>query len=406
MSFLAVLIAYSDRVNISVAAVAMKEELGWTQTTKGLVLSSFFIGYMAFMFVSGWLATRLGGKRVLGIAVLWWSVFTLLTPLVATISLPALIAARIAIGLGEAAVFPAALELFGRWVPSNERTRAVAILMSGLSLGTVVGLLVTGWIVGRTGWPAAFYFFGVIGLLWVGVWFQGAVNDPAADVRVQSAERALLASGTRPVDPAEPLPWRALLLRPAVLALVLTHFATTWTLYVFLTWLPSYFRDALGLSIANSGMVSAAPWLAMFLMTYGGALISDAIVRRTGRVAFTRKLLQSAGLLGSAAMLLLAHQTSTVPMALAVICVAAGLLGLTWAGYLPNFLDLAPRHSAVLMGFSNTFATIPGIVAVALTGWLVDVTGTYTAAFVLAAAISLAGTLAYIVLGRAEPIVT
>ena len=79
MCFLACVIAYTDRVNISVAAVSMKEDLGWSQTEKGFVLSSFFIGYMALMFASGWLATRFGGKRVLGAAVLAWSVFTLLT---------------------------------------------------------------------------------------------------------------------------------------------------------------------------------------------------------------------------------------------------------------------------------------------------------------------------------------
>ena len=70
LTFLACFIAYTDRVNISVAAIAMKEDLGWTQTEKGLVLSSFFVGYMLFMFASGWLATRYGGKRVLGLAVL------------------------------------------------------------------------------------------------------------------------------------------------------------------------------------------------------------------------------------------------------------------------------------------------------------------------------------------------
>ncbi|HEX7375412.1 MAG TPA: MFS transporter, partial [Steroidobacteraceae bacterium] len=69
MTFLACVVAYTDRVNISVAAVTMKEQLGWSQTEKGLVLSSFFIGYLLFMLASGWLATRYGGKRVLGVAV-------------------------------------------------------------------------------------------------------------------------------------------------------------------------------------------------------------------------------------------------------------------------------------------------------------------------------------------------
>src|SRR3954470_23165666 len=98
----AVLISYLDRTNISVAAIPMQGQFGWTETVKGWVLSSFFIGYLAFMAARGALANRCGGKIVLGVAVLWWSVFTALTPPAALLSLPALIAARIALGIGEA----------------------------------------------------------------------------------------------------------------------------------------------------------------------------------------------------------------------------------------------------------------------------------------------------------------
>src|SRR5476651_1552241 len=96
LTFLACVIAYTDRVNISVAAVAMKEHFGWSQTEKGMVLSAFFVGYMLCMFIAGLLAARFGGKRVAGGAVLVWSIFTLLTPLAATISIPTLIGARVA----------------------------------------------------------------------------------------------------------------------------------------------------------------------------------------------------------------------------------------------------------------------------------------------------------------------
>src|SRR5580765_4772440 len=96
----AVLISYIDRTNISVAAIPMQAQFGWTETAKGWVLSAFFVGYLAFMTASGALANRFGGKVVLGVAVLWWSLFTALTPAAALISFPALIAARIALGLG------------------------------------------------------------------------------------------------------------------------------------------------------------------------------------------------------------------------------------------------------------------------------------------------------------------
>src|SRR6202035_2080807 len=103
-------------------------------------------------------------------AVLWWSLFTVLTPPAALASLPLLVAARIALGLGEAAVFPASLNMISRWVPPVQRSRAVTLLTSTLSIATVFALPVTGWIVRGYGWPVPFYAFGAVGLLWAGAW--------------------------------------------------------------------------------------------------------------------------------------------------------------------------------------------------------------------------------------------
>ena len=116
-TFLGCIIAFTDRVNISVAAIAMKDHFGWSQTQKGLVLAAFFVGYLLFMFVAGLLANRFGGKRVVGYSVLAWSIFTLLTPAAATLSFAVLVAGRIGMGVGEAGMFPATYELFDRWVP-------------------------------------------------------------------------------------------------------------------------------------------------------------------------------------------------------------------------------------------------------------------------------------------------
>ncbi len=400
LMFLAIVIGYSDRVNISVAAVSMKEQFGWSQTTKGFVLSSFFIGYMSCMFISGWLCIRFGGKLVLGASVLWWSVFTLLTPVAAEVSIPALVAARIGMGMGEAAMFPAAIQMIGIWTAGREKDRGNSIVLSGIPLGTVIGLLATGWIVGHYAWPMAFYAFGVVGAVWCLAWFAIASDDPGSDPHVTQAERTMLAHNRFSSGAvAAKVPWEILLFRSSVWALVATHFATTWTLYMLLSWLPSYFRDVQHVSIADSGFLSAAPWLSMFLMTYVGIWLSQFVIRKTGRVAFGRKLLQCIGLLGSGAMLLLAQYTHSVGAALAVVCAATGLLGFCWVGYGSNFLDLAPRHSGLLVGFSNTFATVPGIVGVAIAGWLVDLTGSYSATFALAATVSVAGAVLYMIYG-------
>ena len=403
MAFLATLVGYTDRVNISVAAVAMKEELGWSQTQKGLVLSAFFVGYMLFMLASGWLATRFGGKRVLGLSVLAWSVVTILTPLSAQVSLATLFAARVAIGVGEAGLFPAAYELLGRWVPAGERTRAVARIMSGIPLGTIAGVMVTGWLVERFGWPMAFYACGAVGLVWFAVFQREVTNDPADDPRVSDEERARLPPPDARAHTAK-VPWRRLLLRWPVLAIVVAHFASTWNLYVLLSWLPSYFRDVQHLTIANAGLFSAAPWISNLAGIQLAAFATDRLIARGVAVTTVRKLMQCAGLLGAAGFLFAMRDVGSPNVALALLCAATGLQGLCACGFAPGMMDVAPRHGAVIYGVSNTFATLPGIVGVAVTGWLVDRTGTYSAAFALAAGVSIAGAVLFGLLFEARPL--
>jgi ACS family sodium-dependent inorganic phosphate cotransporter len=402
---LAVFIGYTDRVNISVASLAMREQFGWSQSTKGFVLSSFFIGYMLFMIVGGWLATRLGGRRVLGMSVLAWSVFTLLTPYAALASLPVLVAARIGMGVGEASLFPASYEMYSRWVPPTERSRAVALLLSAIPAGTVVGLPVTGWIVTRYGWPMAFYSFGVVGLAWVILWYLRIHNDPASDKRLSAEERALLPARRATGAGKDPVPWRTLFGAPAVWAIIASHFASNWALYFFLAWLPSYFKESLGLSIANAGLFSTVPWMVMFVAANSAGWISDALIKRGADVLVMRKIMQVAGLLIPAALLIAARNVHSATAALALMSVALGGLGISWVGHSPNILDVAGRHSAMLMSVSNCISQIPGVFGVWITGWLIDATGSYAAPFLLVAAVCISGAAVYIGFAQARSLV-
>ena len=405
LTFLCCIIAYTDRVNISIAAIAMKDHFGWSQTQKGFVLAAFFIGYLLFMFVAGLLANRFGGKRVVGYSVLAWSIFTLLTPPAATLSIAVLIAGRISMGVGEAGMYPAIYELFGRWVPATERARAVAFVTSGVPVGTLIGLMGSGWLVQRYGWAMPFYLFGSIGLLWLILWFPQVENDPAADPRLGAEECELLQATRAATHVVERVPLRRLLLRAPVAGIIAGHFSHTWSQYVLLSWLPSYFRDVHSLSIAHSGLFSAAPWLAMFAVYNVAGSVADRMTQRGIGLTTTRKRMLCAGLIVSAGFLLALQQVHSPPAAVMLLCGSIGALAWAAAGYMPSYLDVAPRHGAVVFGFGNTFAQIPGIVGVAVTGWLVDVTGTYSAAFVLTAIVSAAGALIFGLLFDARPMV-
>lgn len=388
----AVFISYLDRTNISIASIPMKEQFHWSETTKGFVLSSFFIGYMALQVVSGTLANRYGGKIVLGFAVLWWSLFTVLTPPAAMVSLTTLIGARIALGLGEAAVFPASINMISRWVPAEGRSRATALIASGLSLGTVISLPATGWLVRVYGWPMPFYLFGALGLLWAAAWFLGVRSGHG----VHSGE---VAGGKQSI------PWARLLRTPAVWAIVVNHFAHNWTLYVLLAWLPSYFKTTFSVSLTNAGLLSAAPWLTSFAMGNIGGNVADWLINSGRSKTFVRKLMQIGGLGGTATFLLLVQYAGSPTAGVLLMCCATGMLALCFSGFASNTFDVAPRYADVIWGISNTFATVPGIIGVAVTGWLVERTGSYNAPFILTAAVAVAGALVFLRYGSGERMV-
>jgi ACS family sodium-dependent inorganic phosphate cotransporter len=384
--FAAVFISYIDRTNISVAAIAMQQDLGWTETDKGIVLSAFFIGYLLLMAASGALANRYGGWLVLGIAVIWWSAWTALTPPAAMMSLGALVLARVALGLGEAAVFPASMNLIARWVPPERRSRATALVVSAVPLGTVFALPVTGWLVRSYGWQLPFYLFGAIGLLWYAAWHVLARDGSPGDSSAGS-----LSPGPRSI------PWGRLLRLPAVWAIIVAQFATNWGLYVLLAWLPSYFKTTFGVSLASAGLLSAAPWLVNFIAANVAGAWADRMLRSGRSAAFVRKLMQGIALAGSAIFMLLLTQATTPTAAVVIMCFATATLACAVSGFAPNCFDIAPKYADVIWGVSNTFATLPGIVGVYITGWLVDRTGAFSAPFVLTAAISLFGALFYVV---------
>lgn len=405
LCFLAAFVCYIDRVNIAIAIIPMAEHFGWSGTEKGLVMSSFFLGYMAGQIPAGWVSNRFGGRLTLGLALLLWSFFTLITPIAAMAGFGALILSRIVLGLGESATFPATYNLYSKWIPRNERSRVVAATLGGVPLGTVVGLALSGLLVTHYGWASVFYAFGLLGIVLAFFWFPRVHNSPARHPALSAEERDYIAANVDvKSDERARLPVGRLLRSSAFWALVFNHFCSNWILYVLLSWLPSYFRDVQGLNLAKAGFAAAAPWLSLFAVANLSAWVADAMLRRGMRLPMVRKLMQVTGLLGASAFMLLISQPTTPTGAVLLMCGALGALGLTWAGYAPNHLEITPRHADIVVGITNTAGTLPGIIGVAVTGWMLDLTGSYNAVFLLAAGITSAGALVWIAFSRYESI--
>src|SRR6516225_8770151 len=162
--FLSTVICYVDRVNVSVAIIPLARDRSFDAASQGLILSSFFWGYLVSQLAGGWVADRYGGKRVLAVGVAVWSIATMLTP-AATASLGLLLAVRALLGIGEGVNFPAIHSLAAKWTKNSERARAVALNFTGVHLGTVLALLLSPPVILRFGWQALFYLSGALGFI-------------------------------------------------------------------------------------------------------------------------------------------------------------------------------------------------------------------------------------------------
>ncbi|WP_243396261.1 MFS transporter [Hyphococcus luteus] len=372
-------LSYCDRVNLSVAAVSMQAQFGWAEATKGWVMASVFVGYIASQLAGGVIALRIGAVRAVGLGVLGFSFATLATPAAATHSLGTLVALRITLGAFEGLVIPATYSLVGAWAAPNERARLIAIVASGATLGAPGGLALSGVLDDQFGWPAVFHAFGAIGLVWVFFWICIAGKSGEGAV----ADRA----GAKPAGDGATLPVLRMLSHPALWAAAAAKFGLNWIVYVFIAWLPSYYSAVQNTEIAASAMLSALPWLSMTLMLHISAMRADRMLTSGMDPTFVRKAMQAVGIGGGIVFLLLAPLAASPLQAALCTCAATGFLAFCFSGADAAMLDMALRRRGVIGGFANALGNFPGIVAIPLIGWSIDLTGSYSAGFVSSAAV-------------------
>lgn len=402
LSFFAVFICYIDRVSISVAIIPMAEHLNWDLKTQSLVMSSFFVGYLVMQIAGGRLADRFGGKIVLGLGVLLWSLFTFLTPPAAMAGLAILLLARIGMGMGEAVTFPSIYSLYGRWVPDAERSRAVALANSGIPAGTVFALITTPIIATTLGWEWVFYLFAAVGVLWWLIWQRTVAAIPAQQPGISADELRIIAAGTASGTARGPAPWKLLLSSKSVWAIVIAHFCNNWSLYVLLSWMPTFINKGLGVDYASVGWLTMIPHLASFVSLNVAGGIADRMIRQGRDKTFVRKLMQSIGFGGISLSLLVVGYVDTVWLAITIMTLGSMLGAFVTGGFSVNHMDIAPRHAGTLMGITNTAGTIPGIIGIYVSGMILDATGSWVLVFQLAAAVTLFGLICYLLMASGQ----
>ena len=400
LAFIALVIAYCDRVNISVAAPSMMREYGWDTAGMGWVLSGFFAGYALMMIPAGILADRFGPKRVFAVAMAWWSILTAFTPLPR--SLGALTAMRVFMGAGESGTFPSMNGILVRWFPRQEYSRVTGFCWSGGYAGSIVGVPLGSLILATLGWRAIFWIFAAIGIIWVPVWYRSVTDQPEQSPAVTDAELAYIRAARPEIRTAERVPWGRILSIPAFWGLFALHFSSNWFAYVMISWLPTYLLTAKGFSLSSMALGAALPYICALLASNGfGALIDRLSVGRN-RTRVRKLFLIPYAL--SAVALLLVPQASTPRGTVMMLCLAMAFLTAATPVYSSNSLDLAPRYAATVVGVQACIANFAGVLAPVAIGYVAR-SGGWSMAFALTAAITGAGILAFALMGTAERVI-
>jgi len=395
--FTLTMINYADRVALSVAAQPVSKEFGLSKTELGYLLSSFLWMYVICLIPVGLLVDRFGGKVVNACGIGLWSAATVLTGF--SPNWLFMMGTRVAMGIGESTSWPASNRIIREWFPASERGVANAIFGAGAAAGPAIGAVVISAIIGWWGWRMGFICAGAVGFIWLLLWVT-LFDKPDRVKWLQPAERdTILAerdghgAAVVPDQPASSL-WYLLSLR-STWGLFLTQGCEVYGGYMLLTWLPTYLQQAKGLSVMNAGMLTAVPFGAAALIAVLLGRVSDRILTREAVQSGGRRTMLAAMLIGAAVIL-------TVPFIdqlWITVLILAGVRAMGMAGSAMNFAlvtdlvrsraDIGKVTSITVLG-GNSF----GLMAPIVTGYVIDLTGSFDRAFFVAGLLPLIGAVA------------
>lgn len=396
--FVGGMISYLDRAALSITAPLISKELNLDPAQLGIVFSSFFVGYALFCFVGGYSADRWGPKVVLSVSMLVWSLFCGLTA--ATVGIVSLLLVRVIFGMGEGPFCANINKLVSNWYPRDQQASALGLANSGQSIGAAIAGPVVGFLALATSWRASFVIIGAAGVLWVVAWLWLAKERPSTPI--VEPEQSRVRDAALSDDNAEPAPLSTYLLRPAILATAFAFFGYAYILYFFLSWFPSYLTMAHHLSIQKMSIVSVIPWAVGVTGLVAGGYACDWLVRKTGRAIFSRKIVLITSLGAGAVCIGVTGTVTELTSAVTLMAVAVFFMYASFNTYFAIVLDtVEKRRVGAVGGFVHFIANLAGIVAPALTGFLVQWSGNFKSAFVLTGIIAALGALFVAVFVRA-----
>ncbi|HEU0229706.1 MAG TPA: MFS transporter [Burkholderiaceae bacterium] len=376
-------ISYIDRVNISVAAPLIRDEMGLSNLELGLVFSAFAYPYAAMQIFGGWLADRFGPRKVLITLSLIWGAATVLTGFVGSVI--ALLVMRFALGIGEGGAFPTATRAFTYWMPVTQRGVAQGITHSFSRLGGAITPPLVVLIIALAGWRESFIVLGAISLVWTVLFIFVFRDNPAEHPRVTPAELAEINAGRveQPKKEKGPTPWGRLI--KGMWKVTFVDFCYGWSLWVYLTWLPSYLKDARGFDLKAMAIFTALPLLAGVVGDTLGGVVSDKLLRKTGNIRFARVSVLTFGLVGALLCMVPMVSMKDPLMAVLLLSLSFFCLELTNAVLWSLPIDIAGDYAGTAAGMMNTGFGVAGMISPVVFGFLIQSTGSYHLPFLVSA---------------------
>lgn len=388
----------------------------WDERTQGIVLGSFFYGYVLTQVPGGRLAEMFGGKRIYGIGVLITAIFTLLTPFAALWNMTALVIVRVLEGVGEGVTFPAMHAMLARWIPPLERSKFGAVVYSGANFGTVLSLPLSGWLCSLEfygGWPLAFYIFGLLGIVWYFFWIVLVYDTPESHPRISIKERSYIEHCVKRKDDEletkehEDIPWMSIFTSLPMWAILITQCGQSWAFYTQLTELPSYMDNILHAGIQQNAILSALPYLTSWIFGIICSIFADWILAN-GWISIKNsyKLWNSvASVIPSLGLIGVTWANCDKVWVMIMLAGAGAFQGAIYAGSQMNHIALSPKFAGTMYGITNAAGNICGFLAPYVISLIINGNQTlsqWRLVFFLAAGLNIFGNFFYLMFASAE----
>jgi MFS transporter, ACS family, glucarate transporter len=374
------LIMSLDRINIGVSAPFIQKDFDFSLTQISFILSAFAWTYAFFQIPTSIWVQKIGSHKAIAIAGIFWSLFTLITPLGSSLAL--LIVFRCLLGVAQAADIPGGINAINTWFPKKEKASANSVFLSSGYLGSAIGTMLTAWIVSQFGWRWSFYSFGIIGIVIALYWYKNFRNSPKEHKSVNQAELEFIAENQEDnnvtVVKTSWKQWKKFLGKSQFWAIGIQYFCLVLIESFFITLLPTYLVQERHLSIVKTGISASLPWLSLTLMVLVMGGIMDFVYRKTKSRVISRVPFGIAGFIISSSCLWLATQTgSTTSMSILLMISMAGI-GMIQVPNWTAVQDIGGKHSASLSGYVNFCGNLSTAIGTILIVQLVNHYGNWT----------------------------